>query len=244
MSREEGRGKRPRGLRELDEIDAVFAALSHQTRRHILQVLAARDGEMTAGDLSARFAHSWPTTTRHLGLLLEAGLVTVEAVGRERRYRIARQRLGDVLALWLGSVGFGVHSLKNGRTAEEDPMSRMSRLESIVSKLPEAERVDIEEWGDHPSFRVRGKNFVFCDAAAEHLSLKLSREEAEAMVATDSAAEPTGYGLRRHGWVSLTVEPDASDERWQQIAQWVRTSYTLVAPRSLARLVLADDGLQ
>ncbi|MGH2652866.1 MAG: MmcQ/YjbR family DNA-binding protein [Actinomycetota bacterium] len=123
-------------------------------------------------------------------------------------------------------------------------MSRMSRLESIVSKLPEAERVDIEEWGDHPSFRVRGKNFVFCDAAAKHLSLKLSREEAEAVVATYSAAEPTGYGLGRHGWVSLTVEPDASDERWQQIAEWVRTSYTLVAPRSLARLVLADDGLR
>lgn len=110
MSTKEDRGKRPRGLRELDEIDAVFGALAHETRRHILQVLAARDGEMTAGDLSARFAHSWPTTTRHLGLLLGAGLVTVKAVGRERRYRIARQRLGDVLGLWLGSVGLGVHS--------------------------------------------------------------------------------------------------------------------------------------
>jgi DNA-binding transcriptional ArsR family regulator len=108
--REEDPGKRPRGLHELDEIDAVFGALGHHTRRHILQVLAARDGQMTAGDLSARFAHSWPTTTRHLGVLLDAGLVTVEAVGRERRYRFARQHLGDVLALWLGSVGFGVHT--------------------------------------------------------------------------------------------------------------------------------------
>jgi len=120
----------------------------------------------------------------------------------------------------------------------------MSRLESIVSKLPEAERVDIEEWGGHPSFRVRGKNFVFCDAAAEHLSLKLPKEEAEAVVSADSAAEPTGYGLGQHGCVSLTVEPDGSDERWQQIAECVRTSYALVAPRSLARLVLADTGLQ
>lgn len=67
--------------------------------------------------------------------------MTVEAVGRERRYRIARQRLGDILALWLGSVGFGVHSLKGGRTAEGDPVGRMSRLESIVSKLPGAELV-------------------------------------------------------------------------------------------------------
>lgn len=119
MSPKEGREKRPRGLRELDEIDAVFSALAHCTRRHILQVLAARNGEMTAGDLSARFAHSWPTTTRHLGTLLDAGLVTVETVGRERRYRIARQRLGDVVALWLGSVGFGVHPSDRDPSQEE-----------------------------------------------------------------------------------------------------------------------------
>jgi DNA-binding transcriptional ArsR family regulator len=121
VRREEDPGKRPRGLRELDEIDGVFGALAHPTRRHILQVLAAREGEMTAGDLSARFAHSWPTTTRHLGVLLDAGLVTVEAVGRERRYRLARQRLGDVLALWLGSVGFGVHPSKAGRPRRKRP---------------------------------------------------------------------------------------------------------------------------
>jgi hypothetical protein len=30
----------------------------------------------------------------------------VSAVGRERHYRLERQRLGDVLALWLRSVGF------------------------------------------------------------------------------------------------------------------------------------------
>jgi len=62
-------------------------------------------------------------------------------------------------------------------------------------------------------------------------------------VATDAAAEPTGYGLGRHGWVSLSVEPDAGEERWTQIAEWVRTSYTLIAPKKLARLVLIEDGL-
>jgi DNA-binding transcriptional ArsR family regulator len=103
-----GDGKAPKGLRDLDDIDAVFAALAHPVRRHVLQVLAARDGSLTAGELSARFSHSWPTTTRHLGVLLDAGLVTVEANGRQRLYRIERQRLGDVLALWLHSVGLDV----------------------------------------------------------------------------------------------------------------------------------------
>jgi predicted DNA-binding protein (MmcQ/YjbR family) len=120
----------------------------------------------------------------------------------------------------------------------------MSRLERIVAELPEAGRVDIAEWGDHPSFRVRGKNFVFCDAEAQHLSVKLSREEAAAVVATDSATAPAGYGLGRHGWIDVFVPPTVSRERWQQIREWVRTSYTLVAPKQLARVVLEqEDGM-
>jgi predicted DNA-binding protein (MmcQ/YjbR family) len=117
----------------------------------------------------------------------------------------------------------------------------MDRLEAIVARLPEAERVDIAEWGDHPTFRIRGKNFVFCDQAAHNLSLKLSKEEAAAVVATDPHASPTGYGLGRHGWVALTVADDAGDERWHQVEEWVRTSYTLVAPKRLARAVIEQD---
>lgn len=100
--------KPPTGLADLDAIDAVFAALAHPARRHLLQVLHARGGGMTAGELDARFAHAWPTTTRHLRVLLDAGLVSVDRVGRERRYRLERQRLGSVVALWLGSVGFAL----------------------------------------------------------------------------------------------------------------------------------------
>lgn len=118
----------------------------------------------------------------------------------------------------------------------------MDRLEAIVDRLPEAERVDVAEWGDHPTFRVRGKNFVFSDQAAHDLSLKLPKQEADAVVATDSAVFPAGYGLGRHGWVALTVDDAAGDERWGQIEEWVRTSYTLVAPKRLARLVLDEDG--
>ena len=116
----------------------------------------------------------------------------------------------------------------------------MQRLEAIVARLPETERVDIAEWGDHPTFRVRGKNFVFSDQTATSLSLKLPKEEAAAVVATDPAVEPTGYGLGRHGWVSVSVGRDTD---WEQLEEWVRTSYTLVAPKRLARTVLEEDGV-
>ena len=75
----------------------------------------------------------------------------------------------------------------------------MERLEAIVARLPEAERVDVEEWGDHPTFRVNNKNFIFCDQAATNLSLKLTKDEAAAVVASDPQVDPTGYGLCRHG---------------------------------------------
>lgn len=120
--------------------------------------------------------------------------------------------------------------------------NRMQRLERIVAELPEGERVDIADWGDHPTFRVRGKNFVFCDQEAGHLTVKLPHDEAAAVVATDPATEPAGYGLGRHGWVAISVPPRADAARWTQIREWVRTSYTLVAPKRLARLVEEQDA--
>ena len=120
---------------------------------------------------------------------------------------------------------------------------RMEWLEAIVARLPEAERVDIEAWDGEPTFRVRGKNFVFAAHDASGISVKLPKEEADAVVATDDDAEPTGYGLGRHGWVSVKIGARASRARWQQVEEWVRTSYTMVAPKALARVVLDEDGV-
>jgi predicted DNA-binding protein (MmcQ/YjbR family) len=113
----------------------------------------------------------------------------------------------------------------------------MERLEAIVAPLPEARRVDIEAWGDEPTFRVNGKNFVFAAPDASSITVKLSREEAEAVCATDPACTPAGYGLGRAGWVNVDLTPPVAAARWDEIADWVRTSYTLVAPKRLARLV-------
>ena len=103
-------------------------------------------------------------------------------------------------------------------------------------------RVDIAAWDGEPTFRVNGKNFIFCDPDFRHLTLKLPPEEAQAVVASDPGASPAGYGLGRAGWVSVEVPNRASAARWQEISEWVRTSYTLVAPKRLARQVLDEDA--
>lgn len=122
-------------------------------------------------------------------------------------------------------------------------VANMDRLEAICLRLPSAERVDIEAWDGEPTFRVNGKNFVFTDKQATGVSVKLPKDEAAAVCATDPLAEPTGYGLGRHGWVSVQLGARPTKDRWQQVEEWVRTSYTLVAPKKLATLVLEEDGL-
>jgi predicted DNA-binding protein (MmcQ/YjbR family) len=123
-------------------------------------------------------------------------------------------------------------------------MGNLERIEAMAERLPEAQRVDIEAWDGEPTFRVRGKNFVFGSSDGRSFSVKLPKEEATAVVATDSAATPTGYGLGRHGWVTVTLPARPSAARWKVVEEWVRTSYTLVAPKTLARQVLAEDGVE
>jgi DNA-binding transcriptional ArsR family regulator len=89
----------------LEEADRVFAALAHPSRRQILLTLKFRGGRMSAGDIAERFGCTWPTTSRHLGVLREAGLVTVERRGRERDYVLATDRLKAVVGDWLGWFG-------------------------------------------------------------------------------------------------------------------------------------------
>ncbi len=91
-------GKNPK--KELAEVEQVFAALSNRSRRHILLVLHFRGGSMTAGDVAGRFSCTWPTTSRHLKVLEDAGMVRVEKQGRERIYHLEEKQLLRVVNGW------------------------------------------------------------------------------------------------------------------------------------------------
>jgi DNA-binding transcriptional ArsR family regulator len=86
--------------RKIAELSDVLAALSHPARRQILMTIHFRGGEMSAGEIADRFAHSWPTTTRHLRVLEQAGLVSATQTGRVRIYRADHSRL-EALEEWL-----------------------------------------------------------------------------------------------------------------------------------------------
>jgi DNA-binding transcriptional ArsR family regulator len=85
---------------KLAALDAVVAALAHPARRQILLTIHLR-GTATAGEIAGRFAHKWPTTTRHLRVLEAAGLVQQEKRGRLRVYSVDKRRLA-LVSEWLG----------------------------------------------------------------------------------------------------------------------------------------------
>lgn len=120
-------------------------------------------------------------------------------------------------------------------------MAHIDRIAEVALDLPEAMRVDIEAWDGQPTFRVRGKNFVFTDPAGTYLTVKLSKEEAAAVVAADPDVSPTGYGLGRHGWISVRLPETLDGDRWEEIVEWILTSYTLVAPKTLAAQIVVED---
>lgn len=72
----------------------VFGAISHPARRRMLDLLAEADRSVNT--IAGHFRMSRPAVSQHLRILLQAGLVTEQRHGRERRYRLVPARLGPV----------------------------------------------------------------------------------------------------------------------------------------------------
>jgi DNA-binding transcriptional ArsR family regulator len=80
----------------------VFRALADPTRRQILEDL--RPGELTAGEIVARFTISAPSISRHLGVLKSAGLVTERREANRIYYSLVEQRLALCVGGFLSTV--------------------------------------------------------------------------------------------------------------------------------------------
>lgn len=76
----------------------TILALADPTRRQVLECL--REGPRAVGEIAAKMPVSRPAVSQHLRVLKEAGLVTDEARGTRRVYRIDPDGLGE-LRRWL-----------------------------------------------------------------------------------------------------------------------------------------------
>ena len=83
-------------------MDRIFEALASAPRRQILAYL--HDGELTAGDIGARFSFSKPALSSHLRVLEEAGLIAREKRGQFVYFRQVPDRLSTTLLSWAAEV--------------------------------------------------------------------------------------------------------------------------------------------
>jgi DNA-binding transcriptional ArsR family regulator len=86
-----------------DRVDAVFGALADPTRRRVLDEVGRR-GAATATQLAADLPVTRQAVAKHLGILADAGLVHAGRAGRETRYRLTPEPLGEVID-WLAHMG-------------------------------------------------------------------------------------------------------------------------------------------
>lgn len=115
------------------------------------------------------------------------------------------------------------------------PVSPITRLRRICLALPEA--AEVETW-DAPTFRVRGKIFALVAAHptsagdAPAVWLKAPRGAQELLLAVDPARFFRPPYLGGRGWVGVVL---AGRVDWAELDALVRRSFSLVAPRRLAK---------
>ena len=82
--------------------DGLFAALADPTRWRVLSLLAER-GEASATALSGELPVSRVAVVKHLAVLDRAGLVEGRREGREVRYSVRTEPLGET-ARWMAGI--------------------------------------------------------------------------------------------------------------------------------------------
>lgn len=86
----------------LAPLDTVFAALADPTRREILTMLLEDD--MAVTDVAEPFEMSLAAISKHLGVLMRAGLITQEKRGRVTWCKLETEAMRDA-SIWMQSFG-------------------------------------------------------------------------------------------------------------------------------------------
>jgi predicted DNA-binding protein (MmcQ/YjbR family) len=113
------------------------------------------------------------------------------------------------------------------------------KLSKAMETLRKAALAYPETREDHPwgeiAIKVKGKVFVFMGPGG--FSVKLPKSGPA--VLKKKFAEPTHYGLGKHGWVSCHFESDAAVPMKAALA-WIDESFRAVAPAKVVAKLAQD----
>ncbi len=105
----------------------------------------------------------------------------------------------------------------------------LERIRTIALALPEA--TEEITWGTDLNFRVRKKIFCFPGQGGS-ICVKADKDELPALL-EDPRCRPAPY-LARGGWIVLDFGAPID---WDEVRELIHTSYCLIAPKTLAKLV-------
>ncbi len=102
-----------------DDMDLVFHALAHQTRRRILDLVRDKPGQ-SVGELANAFDVSRIAIMNHLKVLQEAGLLVSQKDGRTRRLYLNAMPIQAIHERWIDAYsGFWADRLSFIKHAAE-----------------------------------------------------------------------------------------------------------------------------
>jgi DNA-binding transcriptional ArsR family regulator len=96
--------------------------VSDGTRREILRLVW--DRERSAGDIADRFPLTFGAVSQHLGVLRNAGFVTVRPAGNRRFYRADRAALGPLAQMLESMWSSSLDRLAAAVEVDPDPKPR------------------------------------------------------------------------------------------------------------------------
>lgn len=73
----------------------AFRAIADPTRREIIELL--RTQPMSSGEIAEHFNSAWPTISRHLAVLRDAGLILAERNGQQIMYELNTTVVEDLI---------------------------------------------------------------------------------------------------------------------------------------------------
>ena len=113
------------------EMDRVFAALSHSSRREMLDLVRDKPG-LSVGELASNFDVTRIAVMNHIKVLEEAQLIISEKDGRSRRLYMNAVPIQAIYERWTDS--FSAHWL-----------DRMSLIKSVAEAAVSRNRRDKDE---------------------------------------------------------------------------------------------------
>lgn len=116
--------------------------------------------------------------------------------------------------------------------------ARLIRVNAICAKLPE---VSVERHGSHATYMVRTKKFAYFlnnhhNDGIVAIAAKVLPGDNARLVESDPERFYLPAYIGPRGWVALRL--DVGEVDWEEVAELVKGSYLLTAPKSLTHGLL------